>query len=61
MKVYSSQAVMRMATTGSYSVTKAEQNAGVLTYMELKSLGHGFVATLTVVSGICGIEATFGN
>lgn len=52
---------MRMATTGSYSVTKAEQNAGVLTFMALRSPGQGFMASLTVVSGIYGIKEMFVN
>lgn len=52
---------MKMATTGSYSVTRAEQNAGVLTYMALRSPGHGFEASLIVVSGVCGIKAKFVN
>lgn len=51
---------MKMATTGSYSVTRAEQNAGVLTCMALRSPGHGFVANLTVVSGICDVKAVLG-
>lgn len=43
---------MKMAITGSYSVTRAEQNAGVPIFMALRSPVHGFVASLTVVSGL---------
>lgn len=50
-----------MDITGSYSVTRVEQNAGVLIYMALRSPVHEFAASLTVVSDIYAVQPLFGN